>query len=50
MVHHCGFSRADVMIMPIYERRLYLGELTKELEEKQKQQKAAQRKANSKRG
>tara|TARA_R100000664_G_scaffold32678_1_gene47980 strand:- start:527 stop:643 length:117 start_codon:yes stop_codon:yes gene_type:complete len=38
------------MKTPIYERRIYLGELIKELEEKQKQQKAAQRKAKSKRG
>ena len=49
LVHHCGFSRADVMIMPIYERLIYIGELEKELQEKQKAQKAAERKAKSKR-
>jgi len=34
--------------MPIYERRIYLGELRKELEEKQKSQKAAQNKSKRK--
>ena len=48
LVHHCGFTRADVMMMPIYERRIHIGELRKELEEKQKAQKAAANK--SKRG
>ena len=37
------------MIMPIYERLIYIGELEKELHEKQKAQKAAERKAKSKR-
>ena len=45
LVHHCGFSRSDVMIMPIYERRIYIEELRKELEEKQKAQKAAMNKS-----
>tara|TARA_B100000287_G_C19938950_1_gene505667 strand:- start:186 stop:299 length:114 start_codon:yes stop_codon:yes gene_type:complete len=33
------------MIMPIYERRIYIEELRKELEEKQKAQKAAMNKS-----
>jgi len=37
------------MVMPVYERTIYIGELTRELEEKQKAHKAAERKAKSKR-
>jgi hypothetical protein len=33
------------MEMPIYERRIHIGELRKELEEKQKAQKAAANKS-----
>ena len=45
LVHHAGFTRDDVMKMPVFERRAYMSFLQKEIDEKNKAQKAANAKA-----
>ena len=45
LVHHAGFTREDVMLMPIFERRAYMSFIQKEVDEKNKAQKAANAKA-----
>jgi len=43
------FSYADVMNMPIYERRFFLGEFQRELDKQKDEQDKQERKMKSKR-
>lgn len=49
MVRHMRFSYADVMRMPVYERRYFIGEYRRELDQQKDEQDKQERKMKSRR-
>ena len=49
MVKHLRFSYADVRRMPVYERRYFIGEFQRELDQQKAEQDKQERKMKSRR-
>ena len=49
MVKHLRFSYGDVLRMPVYERRYFIGEFQREMDQQKEDQEKQERKMKSRR-